>query len=119
MFRSRYLLCMTPLILVPAIGSSACHAKPGSETGAGTRAPATGSSKNPMEVTEDAEKSILQERRKWLTVNESEIMTIQWVSDPHYLKSENLILLDVEVKPDILKALGNILGAQFAGMKSA
>lgn len=51
--------------------------------------------------------------------NGSQAANIQWISDPHFFKSENMILLYVGVDQDVLHALEEILGAQFAGMKSA
>ncbi|MFA5585732.1 MAG: hypothetical protein WDA02_04205 [Saccharofermentanales bacterium] len=50
--------------------------------------------------------------------NGSRALKIQWVSDPHFFKSGNMILLYVGVDQDILHALEEIMGTQFAGIRS-
>lgn len=40
---------------------------------------------------------------------------IAWIAPPHFFKSGKLIVLYVGEKPDVLKALENALGRQFAG----
>ena len=96
---------------------------------------------------EDVEKSILLGKRKWLTVDGSEnisvylyesndkmekdasylsedgfsynngknITQIEWVSYPHFYKSENMIILYVGENLQIIQALEEIVGPQFAG----
>ena len=50
--------------------------------------------------------------------NGNQAAKIQWVSDPHFFKSENMILLYVGQDPEILTALETIMGRQFAGLSS-
>lgn len=96
---------------------------------------------------EDVEESILLGERKWLTVNESdnisiylyesndemekdasyisadgfsydngrEAAMIDWVSYPHFFKSENMIILYVGEDSDIIHSLKELVGPQFAG----
>lgn len=45
----------------------------------------------------------------------TETTLITWVAPPHFFKSGNLIVLYVGEKADVIKALENALGRQFAG----
>lgn len=47
--------------------------------------------------------------------NGNDSVEISWVSYPHFYKDENIIVLYVGEDPGIIKALDEILGAQFAG----
>ena len=50
--------------------------------------------------------------------NGNQAAKIQWVSDPHFFKSENMILLYVGQDPEILTAFETTMGRQFAGLSS-
>ncbi|HHX30597.1 MAG TPA: hypothetical protein GX720_05155 [Clostridiaceae bacterium] len=50
--------------------------------------------------------------------NGSQSAKIQWVSDPHFFKTENMILLYVGQNPELLTVLEAIMGRQFAGLSS-
>jgi len=98
-------------------------------------------------ISEDVDEDILQGERKWLTINETENISvyfyssnakmekdasyidaggtgynngkdaveISWVSIPHFYKTENIIILYVGEDTDIIHALEEIIGNQFAG----
>ncbi|MFH5834734.1 hypothetical protein ACHAL6_01495 [Proteiniclasticum sp. C24MP] len=98
-------------------------------------------------TAENTDKDILQGERRWLTVNETEHITvylyesessmekdasfideggtgyhngnnsveISWVSYPHFYKTDNLIVLYVGENTELIHALEDILGDQFAG----
>lgn len=42
---------------------------------------------------------------------------IEWVSYPHFFKSENMIVLYVGENSEIVNALEELVGPQFAGFK--
>jgi len=95
----------------------------------------------------DVEEHILAGERKWLTINESDNISvfiyensdemekdasyisddgftydngkvgtkIEWVSYPHFFKSENIIILYVGENSKIVRALEEHVGLQFAG----
>jgi len=96
---------------------------------------------------EDVEESILLGKRKWLTINENdnisvylyenidkmekdasyiskdgfsynngkEAIEIEWISYPHFFKKYNVIVLYVGENKEIINALEEIIGLQFAG----
>lgn len=96
---------------------------------------------------EDAGKDILEGERKWVTVNETENISVylyednrsmekdssyideggtgyhngrnsvevSWVSYPHFYKTENIIVLYVGEDSDVINAIEEIIGKQFAG----
>jgi type IV pilus biogenesis protein CpaD/CtpE len=95
-------------------------------------------------IAEDVEEDIiLQGQRKWLTINENENISvylyessekmeedasyihiggtsykniqISWVSYPHFFKKDNIIVLYVGEDLEIINALKEIVGSQFAG----
>lgn len=98
-------------------------------------------------TSEDVKEDILQGTRKWLTINETENISvyfydsnskmekdaayidaggssysngkdsveISWSSFPHFYKTENIIVLYVGEDTDIIDALDEIIGTQFAG----
>lgn len=98
-------------------------------------------------TAENTDKDFLQGERRWLTVDETEHITvylyesassmeqdasfideggtgyhngnnsveISWVSFPHFYKRDNLIVLYVGENTELIHALEDILGDQFAG----
>lgn len=98
-------------------------------------------------VSEDVDEDILQGERKWLTINETENISvyfyennaqmekdasyidaggtsynngkdaveISWVSFPHFYKTENIIVLYVGEDTELVHALEENIGNQFAG----
>ena len=98
-------------------------------------------------ISEDVDDDILQGERKWLTINETENISvyfyesnakmekdssyidaggssynngknavhISWSSFPHFYKTENIIVLYVGEDSEIIHALEEIIGDQFAG----
>ncbi len=98
-------------------------------------------------TAEDAGKDILEGERRWVTVNETENISVylyessrsmekdasyidaggtgyhngrnsvevSWVSYPHFYKTENIIVLYVGEDADIIEAIEEIIGEQFAG----